>query len=129
VWRPSSGARPEPESARELTTEELIDAAAKTVVGRGLAVPAVFLLESSKPLSFVASQGLVFLGPFVEAVLDLPNYQAFCRMMEDRDNVEKLIVRIEQLEDDRLDRVARERKAKKERRRSGEDSAHGTEGP
>jgi len=82
---------------------------AREIVSRRLAAPATFMLESSKPLSFVASQGLVVLGPFVDAALDVPNYDAFVRMIEKRENVEKLLVRIEELEEDRLSR-ARARK-------------------
>ena len=77
---------------------------AREIVDRGLAAPAMFLLESSKPVSFIASQGLVAIGPFVDAALDVPAYDAFCRMMEKRENVEKLLVRIEQLEEERLSR-------------------------
>ena len=51
------------------------------------------------------------LGPFVDAALDVPNYEAFVRMIEKRENVEKLLVRIEELEEDRLSR-AREKKGK-----------------
>ena len=113
----------DPPPAREMSEGELLEATAKAIVDRGLAAPAIFLLESSKPLSFVASQGLVFLGPFVDAALSVPHYDAFCRMMENRENVEKLIQRIEQLEDERG--MAGERE-KEEGRRRGETGEHGT---
>lgn len=64
----------------------------------------MFLLESSKPLSFVASQGLIFLGPFIDAAFEVPQYDAFCRMIEKRENVERLAQRIEELEEERLSR-------------------------
>jgi hypothetical protein len=128
VWRPAWGNRTEPtetpEPARELSEGELLEATARAIVDRGLAALAIFLLESSKPLSFVASQGLVFLGPFVDAILSVPNYDAFCRMMENRENVEKLLQRIEQLADER--ELARERE-KEEARRTGETGKHGTQ--
>lgn len=89
---------------------------------RRLAAPALFLLESSKPLSFLASQGLVFLGPFVDAALDVPSYDAVVRMLEDRDNVERLLQRIEHLEDDRLSRL---RRKKDPAPPDGEETAHG----
>jgi len=78
---------------------------AQEVVSRRLAAPATFLLESSRPLSFVASQGLVVLGPFVDAALDVPSYDAFVRMIEKRENVDKLLERIEELEEHRLSRA------------------------
>ncbi len=54
--------------------EALIAAVAGRVVRMGLAVPAVFFLESTKPLSFVGSQALVFFEPFVKAFLNLASY-------------------------------------------------------
>jgi hypothetical protein len=112
---------PPPEQT-EAADEALLEAVAKAVVERGLAAPAVFFLESSRPLSFVASQGLVLLGPFVDAALSVPNYEAFCRLMEDRGNVDKLMLRIEALDEERL---ARARRARAERRKSGDKTQDG----
>ena len=50
--------------------EQLLDRIALATIRWGMAVPAVFMLESSKPLSFVGSQFLHFLSPIVHAVLD-----------------------------------------------------------
>ena len=93
--------------------EALLTAIAGRVVRMGLAVPAVFFLESTKPLSFVGSQALVFFEPFVKAFLNLASYDRFTSMMEDRKNVERLIRRIEELEDER---AQAEREAKAARR-------------
>lgn len=90
--------------------EALLDAIAGRVVKMSLAVPAVFFLESSKPLSFLGSQALVFLEPFVKAVLDLKSYDRFTALMEDRKNVERLIQKIESMEEARA-REEREAKA------------------
>ncbi len=57
---PPPGGEPDPDEA-------LIAAVAGRVVRMGLAVPAIFFLESTKPLSFVGSQVLVFFEPFVKA--------------------------------------------------------------
>lgn len=86
--------------------EAILDAVAGRIARMGLGVPAIFFLESSKPLSFLGSQFLVFIEPFVKTFIEVKNYEKFCLMMEDRDNVEKLIQKIEQLEE----------KAKEERR-------------
>ena len=108
MWRLTRGSTSEetqaPTPNPELTDEELINRTAKEIVQRRLAAPAVFLLESSRPLSFIASQGLVFLGPFIDAAFEVPQYDAFCRMIESRENVEKLTRRIEALEEERLGR-------------------------
>lgn len=83
--------------------EALLDRIA-TAVGRwGMAVPAVFLLESSKPLSFVGSQFLHFLSPIVHAVLDARELDRLAVMLERRDTVERLITRIERAEAARED--------------------------
>ncbi len=123
MWGKRAEPREDPKLAQELSEGDLLEATAKAIVARGLAAPAIFLLESSKPLSFIASQGLVVLGPFVDAALSVPHYDAFCRMMENRENVEKLIERIEQMEEERG--MARQRE-KEEGRRAGETGKHGT---
>jgi hypothetical protein len=100
---------PDPDAA-------LIDSIAARIVRMGLATPAVFFLESSKPLTFIGSQALVFFEPFVKAFLDLKSYDRFAALMEDRANVEKLILRIEEREDAR----ARAEKEAKATRRAAE---------
>jgi hypothetical protein len=107
---------------RAMTDEELLDAIAGRVVNMRLAVPAVFFLESTKPLSFVGSQALVFLEPFVQAFLSTETYSRFARLMEDRQNVEALIRRIESRDEDVRARERQEKEqkvAEKRRRREG----------
>jgi hypothetical protein len=113
--RPEDEAKPAGEGGTDRLTEEekdqrLIEAVAGRVVQMGMAVPAIFFLESTKPLSFVGSQALVFLEPFVKSFLNLSSYDRFTRLMEDRKSIEKLIVRIEDLDEEA-------RKAEKERRK------------
>ncbi|MFH1144613.1 MAG: hypothetical protein V1774_08735 [Candidatus Eisenbacteria bacterium] len=111
---PPTASAPE-RPAGERTDEELLDAIAKRLVGMGLAVPAVFFLESTKPLSFVGSQALIFLQPFVEAFLSVRHYQRFAELMEDRGNIEKLIQRLEERDEDRR---AEEKEARLRRKES-----------
>ena len=89
----------------------IIEKTARAVVERRLAAPALFLLESMRPLSFVASQGLLFLQPIVESILTIPEYQSFQRMLEKRENIERLVEKIEELEDERI--AARAKKKQK----------------
>jgi len=63
------------------------------------------------------------LGPFVDAALDVPDYDAFVGMMEKRENLEKLLVRIEELEDARLADTRRKKDA------APSDGGEGTHGP
>lgn len=109
-------------SAKEKDGDALIDAVAAKVTGMGLGVPAIFFLESSKPLSFLGSQLLVFLEPFVKTFFDIQSYERFYTLMEDRDNVERLIQRVEDLEE-RLEeeKAERKREKKEEKRREKEE--------
>jgi hypothetical protein len=74
---------------------DLILKIARAVVERELTVPAIMMLESVKPLSFLGNQMLVFFNPIVTLVISSTEYQRFVRMTEDRENIEKLIVAIE----------------------------------
>ena len=75
--------------------DDLIRRFARKVVEWRLTVPAIVFLESTKPLSFVASQVLVFLDPIVRAIFNITDYERFYSMLEDRKNIEKLIQEIE----------------------------------
>jgi len=85
----------------ELSDEErdaILERIAQGIVQRGMAAPAVLFLELNKPLSFVASQSLIVLTPFLAPFLGLENVHRYSRLLEKRENVELLIERIEQLE-------------------------------
>ncbi|MCD4777234.1 MAG: hypothetical protein K8S15_14445 [Candidatus Aegiribacteria sp.] len=69
---------------------------AKEIVQRQLTVPAIIFLESVKPLSFLGNQLLIFANPVVSLVVRTGNYYKFVRMIEDRENVEKLTIAIEE---------------------------------
>ena len=89
-----------PERPSELDEKDyglLLNLARKTV-SRRMAVPAIFFLESTKPLSYVGSQAMVFFGPFVRLLFESPNYYRYSEMLEDRDNLELLLRMIEELE-------------------------------
>jgi hypothetical protein len=92
--------------------EAILDIVATRITRMGLGVPAIFFLESSKPLSFLGSQVLVFFEPFVKTFFEVKNYERFCQLVEDRENVEKLIQKIEDCEE-KLKEEKREEKAKK----------------
>ncbi len=88
----------------ELSDEErdaILERIAQGIVQRGMAAPAVLFLELNKPLSFVASQSLIVLTPFLAPFVGLENVHRYSRLLEKRENVELLIERIEQLEHDK----------------------------
>ena len=97
--------------------DELMQRLAEGVVARRMAPPAIFCLEASKPLSFIASQALIVFEPMIQAIFEFRDYRTFQKILEDRENVERLIRRIEDLEDDRIEAERAERRAARERKR------------
>ena len=77
--------------------KETIHYFAKKIVEKGLAVPAIFLFESTKFISFVASQTLIFLGPILTFFVSDEKYYSFIALLERKRNVEYLITQIEEL--------------------------------
>ena len=77
-----------------------------------MTVPAIFFLESSKPLAFLGGQLLIFLEPFVQTLFNIRQYQRFALLMEDRDNWEKMIRKVEDLEAEYSEREKESKKKK-----------------
>tara|TARA_Y100001970_G_C13987038_1_gene726223 strand:- start:466 stop:738 length:273 start_codon:yes stop_codon:yes gene_type:complete len=69
---------------------------AKKIVSKGMAVPAIFLLESTKYISFIAGQTLIFLGPILTIFVSDKKYYNFTQLLEKRENIEFLITQIEE---------------------------------
>jgi hypothetical protein len=102
--------------------EALLTAVASRVVRMGMATPAVFFLESVKPLSFIGSQALIFFEPFVRAFFHLVQYEQFARLMEDRHALEHLLQRIEALDEEMRDRERVEKEAQKVAKRAEKEA-------
>lgn len=79
----------------EKSSEQLIEQLAWQVSRWGLAQPAIFFLEVTKPLSFVASQGLLLCEPILGFFYGEPRIGDYANLLADRSNVEHLIARIE----------------------------------
>ncbi len=92
------GAQPDIDPEGELTPEqrEVLEKVAKKVVQWRMAVPAIMALETAKPLSFIGSQVMVFFEPIVQTVFSIKHYDTFRELMENRDNVERLLLLIEE---------------------------------
>ncbi len=112
--------------SKELTDEDrkLIDWVADQIVSRRLTAPALFLLESSKPLNFVSSQLLVVLSPVLVTLMPRVPYDRLVSLLEKRSFIELLLRAIEGREDDHLAR----KKAEKNTGKAG-IQAEGTEHP
>ncbi len=82
-----------PESRRD----ELIENLAQKVTQRRLSAPAILFLELHKPLAFLAGQSLVLGSGFLAPLFGPQNVQQYAKLIESRDNVERLIQRIEEL--------------------------------
>ena len=77
--------------------KDILNKFAKEIVDRGASVPAIFFLESTKYISFVGSQLLVFLGPIATSFVNNQKYYQFTELLEDRDNIEYVVSEIERL--------------------------------
>ena len=97
---------------------DLMEKLSGEIVSRQLTVPAIIFLESIKPLSVLGNQLLVFANPLVSLVVSSGNYYKFVRMIEDRENIEQLILAIER-ENARDAAAKRERKASRKGGRRG----------
>tara|TARA_Y100001960_G_scaffold281162_1_gene314551 strand:+ start:252 stop:515 length:264 start_codon:yes stop_codon:yes gene_type:complete len=75
--------------------KELIKIYAKKIVERNLSVAAIFFLESTKYISFVGGQALIFFGPLFTIFVNEKKYYNFIELLEKRENVEFLICEIE----------------------------------
>ncbi|HEY3396915.1 MAG TPA: hypothetical protein VGM19_04575 [Armatimonadota bacterium] len=84
---------------RQAEQRRVLAGVADQLIARRLGAPAIFFLESIKPLSFVASQALVFLGPILQALLSMKDYELLAESLEDRENLEWLICRLEEAEE------------------------------
>lgn len=103
--------------------QALFDRIADRIARRRLTVPAVFFLESSKPLSFVGSQALVFFEPFLRSVVSVPAYERFVALMEERENVERLIQSIERRDGELVQEDKAARSRERERKRTAQAEA------
>jgi hypothetical protein len=90
----------------------------RQVARRRLAAPGLVFLEMSRPLNWVAAQGMHAFAPFVWAIAQNQTHDRYCafvQFLEQRGSVDYLCRRIEELEEE----LAREHQAKKQSRKQG----------
>lgn len=81
-----------------LTDEErdkLLDKAAHEILKRKLEMPAVLFLEMHKPLAYVGSHAALAFSPFLIPFVGFDNMNNFSRLLADRENIERLMQRLE----------------------------------
>jgi|SRR5579862_4137426 len=84
----------------ELTQDRrdaLIDRLADLVHRRGMHVPAILLLELQKPFTFLTGQAVVLGSGFLAPLFGATLVRDAAKLLESRENVERLICRIETL--------------------------------
>ena len=74
----------------------VLDRVADGLARRRLTTPALFFLESMKPLGFVGSLAMIVFRPIVSIVLSSPDtYDRLTRILERRGSIELLVRRLE----------------------------------
>ena len=86
-----------PDEIDEEERDRIIEKAAQEIVKRGLTAPALLFIEMAKPINFLGSQLLVAVDPFISSILSSGDYRKFSILMEDDENVERLLQAIERL--------------------------------
>jgi hypothetical protein len=84
----------------ELTQDqktELVEKLAQAVHKRGMETPAILFLEMHKPVAGLASQAMVVFSPFLIPFVGLQNLDDYSRLTGDRQAIEQLIRRLEDL--------------------------------
>jgi hypothetical protein len=89
--------------APELEAEdrELLERLARRVVELRLEAPALVTLETTKPLSVLAGQAMLFFEPFAQAMFPWKDYRRLAALVERRDALEALAGMIERAADER----------------------------
>ena len=91
-------------AAQEMTQErrdELIRGFASWVVRRRLETPAVFMLETHRPLAVIGANAAFFGAPILGPLFGEQLCNEIGRLLEDRENITRLVGEIERLASER----------------------------
>ncbi|MEN6445996.1 MAG: hypothetical protein ABFC98_08140 [Candidatus Cloacimonas sp.] len=102
----------------ESEINEMIEKVAKFIAERHLAPAGILLFESIRPLHGIGSQALFMILPVAEIIFDSQKYQQFAIMMEDENNLKKLISRMDELDEQYTRERRKENRLKKQHRRA-----------
>lgn len=80
---------------------ELLEKLARRIVELRLETPALLTLETTKPLSLLAGQAMLFFEPFAQALFHFQDYRRIAALVERREVLEALARMIEQAADER----------------------------
>ena len=104
--------------------DEKIEKVATRISNLGLETPAMFLLDAHMPLTFFANQGLIFLSPILYPLFG-EQTEVVAKFFEERKNVEKLVRRIEEKANQRLQNERSARAMHKAMRRARRQARRG----
>jgi hypothetical protein len=76
-------------------SEQLLDRLTQHIDSWGLTLPALLFLQATKPISFVASQGLLLCQPVLSFFYDSPRIADYAVLLADRANIDRLVARLE----------------------------------
>ena len=96
----------------ELTEEQrdgLIEKLAQRVVRYELCTPALLFLEMHRPFAYLAGQSLLLGSGFLAPLFGPQNVQQIAKLFEKRDNIDRLLERVEALEAARKDTTSKDR--------------------
>ena len=79
-------------------SEQLIEHLTEQISRWRLTMPAILLLQVTRPLSFIASQGLLLCQPLLSFVYDAPRVADYAELLADRASMDRLVRRLEEEE-------------------------------
>jgi len=71
---------------------------AQRVVREGMGTAMILFLESAKPMGFLAGQAAIMATPLLGGFIEPMRLEKYANLLSDRDFIERLIRRIEELE-------------------------------
>lgn len=75
--------------------DELIERLVSQLDAWGMVAPALMFLEANKPLSFLGSQMILLSQPVLGLIWEDSLLRDYALLLEDRDNVERLLCHLE----------------------------------
>jgi BMFP domain-containing protein YqiC len=90
----------EADAAPTPAQREVVEKVCREVVRRGLTTPALVSLEVFRPMNYIGAQAMHFLRPIATLILDGEGYRHLSEFLENRESVDYLRRRIEELEDE-----------------------------
>ena len=84
--------------SEHVRNEQLIENLVEQISRWRLTVPAILVLQVTRPFSFIASQGLLLCQPLLSFVYDAPRVADYAELLADRASMERLVMRLEETE-------------------------------